>query len=72
MTSAATASDHRTLIVPELMPAAFHRMTANASCMVWLPKTRAAMSTMRRKTTIPMSSLIALLDDGSGAASVIL
>ena len=37
MTSAMTASDHRTLIVIGLMPAAFHRMTANASCMAWLP-----------------------------------
>ncbi len=72
MTSATTASDHRTLIMVGLMPAAFHRMTANASCMAWLPKTRAAMSTMRRNTTIPMSSLMALKDDGSGAASVLL
>jgi hypothetical protein len=49
-----------------LMPAAFHRMTANASCMAWLPKTRAAMSTMRRNTTIPMSSLMALKEDVQG------
>ena len=33
MTSATTASDHRTLIMVGLMPAAFHLMTANASCM---------------------------------------
>ncbi|WLA53929.1 hypothetical protein [Bradyrhizobium diazoefficiens] len=36
-TSASTASDYRTLITEALMPASLHRITANASCIPWLP-----------------------------------
>ena len=41
------------LIGMELSPAVFHRMTANVSCMAWLPETNAATSTTRRNNTIP-------------------
>src|SRR6267142_3590624 len=68
-TSANTASDHNKLIVVGLMPAAFHWMTENASYIAWLPKTSAAIRITRRNTTIPSSSLTAIKDDGSGAAS---
>src|SRR5262249_32063049 len=46
-TSAATDSDHSTLETAGEIPASRQRMIANASCMAWLPRTRAAASTTR-------------------------
>ena len=48
-TSAATDSDQSTLTIAGLTPAARQRITAKASCMAWLPRTRAATSTSWRK-----------------------
>jgi hypothetical protein len=56
MTSAATDSDQRTLATAGLMALVFHQIMANASCIAWLPRTSAAISTKRRNASIRITA----------------
>jgi MFS transporter, PPP family, 3-phenylpropionic acid transporter len=47
-TSAATDSDHSSPAVAGEIPAASQRITAKLSCIAWLPRIKAATSTMQR------------------------